>query len=176
MKMKTIICTLIVAALSLPVLAADADLAVIVNKSNTISNVTKSQLRKLVLGEQPSWPGGFKVVVVLLQPGTPERDGVLRSICRMSEDDYNQHQMHANFSGETNTAPKVVNSVAAARQGGGEHPGCHRVSTPRRYQGFCQDDHSRGPFGRPARLQDQGRQIIRPTGLWRNIYEAYDTK
>ena len=77
MKMKTIICTLIVAALSLPVLAADTDLAVIVNKSNTISNVTKSQLRKLVLGEQASWPSGAKVVVVLLQPGTAERDGVL---------------------------------------------------------------------------------------------------
>jgi ABC-type phosphate transport system substrate-binding protein len=116
MKMKTIFCTLILVVLSLPVLAADTDLAVIVNKSNTISNMTKSQLRKLVLGEQASWPSGFKVVVVLLQPGTPERDGVLRSICRMSEDDYNQHQMHANFSGETNTAPRVVNSAAAARQ------------------------------------------------------------
>jgi hypothetical protein len=34
----------------------------------------------------------------------------------MSEDDYNQHQMHANFSGETNTAPRIVNSAAAARQ------------------------------------------------------------
>ena len=116
MKMKTIICTLIVVALSRPVLAADTDLAVIVNKSNTISNVTKSQLRKLVLGEQASWPGGAEVVVVLLQPRTAERDGVLRSVCRMSEDDYNQHQMHANFSGETNTAPRIVNSAAAARQ------------------------------------------------------------
>jgi ABC-type phosphate transport system substrate-binding protein len=119
MKMKTIptiLCTLILVALNMPARAADSDLAVIVNKANATSNMTKSQLRKLVLGEQASWPSGAKVVVVLLQPGTPERDGVLRSICRMSEDDYNQHQMHANFSGETNTAPKVVNSAALARQ------------------------------------------------------------
>ena len=119
MKMKTILtilCALIMGVMNLPALAADSDLAVIVNKANPTSNLTKSQLRKLVLGEQASWPSGTKVVVVLLQPGTAERDGVLRSICRMSEEDYNEHQMHANFSGETNTAPRVVSSAAAARQ------------------------------------------------------------
>ncbi len=111
-----IVCILILLAFSLSAAAGDTDLAVIVNKGNSTSNMTKSQLRKVVLGEQSSWPGGARVVVVLLGPGTVERDGVLRSICRMSEDDYTQHQMHANFSGESSTPPKVVNSVALVLQ------------------------------------------------------------
>src|SRR5258708_8314933 len=100
--MKKLFWILALIALAVPVfvLAADDDLAVVVNKGNSASNLTKSQLRKLVLGEQGSWPGGAKVTVVLQSPGSPERDGVLRSICRMSEDDYNQHLMHASFSGD----------------------------------------------------------------------------
>ncbi len=113
---KTTVSALILLALGLSALAADTDLVVIVNKGNSTGNVTKSQLRKLVLGEQASWPSGAKVTVVLQSPGTAERDGVLRSVCRMSEDDYNQHQLHASFSGETNTAPKVVASALAVRQ------------------------------------------------------------
>jgi ABC-type phosphate transport system substrate-binding protein len=114
--LKTTLWMFILLALCLPAVADDNDLVVIVNKSNSVNNLTKSQLRKLVLGEQGSWPGGMKVTVVLQPPGTPERDGVLRSICRMSEDDYNQHQLHASFSGETASAPKIAGSSAAVRQ------------------------------------------------------------
>src|SRR5579871_3431761 len=96
--------------------AADDDLVVIVNKSNAVDGVTKAQLRKFILGEQDSWPGGKKVSVILRAPGQPERDGVLRSICGMSEDDFNQHLMHANFGGETGGAPKALGSAVAVRQ------------------------------------------------------------
>jgi len=41
----------------------------------------------------------------------------------MSEDDYNQHIMHASFSGDTGAAPKVVSSAAAARQLVASNPG-----------------------------------------------------
>jgi phosphate transport system substrate-binding protein len=102
--------------LSPALLRAGDDLAVIVNKSNPIDNLTKAQLKKLVLGEQASWPGGKKVSVVLRSPGTPERAIVLRSICGMSEDDFNQHLMKANFNGETGAAPKALSSAVAVRQ------------------------------------------------------------
>jgi ABC-type phosphate transport system substrate-binding protein len=123
--MKTLIRIVVLVALTLPtfMLAADDDLVVVVNKANATSNLTKSQLRKLVLGEQGSWPGGAKVTVILQAPGTAERNGVLRSICRMSEDDYNQHLMHASFSGETNVAPKVVGAASAVRQMVASTPG-----------------------------------------------------
>jgi ABC-type phosphate transport system substrate-binding protein len=123
--MKRLFCILCLLALTLPrpALAADDDLVVVVNQANSTSNLTKSQLRKLVLGEQGSWPGGARVVVVLQAPGSAERGGVLRSVCRMSEDDYNQHLMHANFSGETSSAPKVGPSAAAVRQLVASNPG-----------------------------------------------------
>jgi phosphate transport system substrate-binding protein len=116
--MRRLISICIAAALSVPFVTAATgnDLAVVVNKSNSISNLTKSELRKLVLGEQESWPGGVKVTVTLRSPGNPERAAVLRVVCRMSEDDYVQHSMHSDFVGETTNAPKIVSSAAAVRQ------------------------------------------------------------
>lgn len=116
--MRKLIYAYIAAALSVPfiTLAASNDLAVVVNKSNATSNLTKSEVRKLVLGEQESWPGGVKVTVTLRNPGNPERAAVLRVVCRMSEDDYIQHSMHSDFTGESTNAPKIVASDAAILQ------------------------------------------------------------
>uniref|UniRef100_Q026E0 PBP domain-containing protein n=1 Tax=Solibacter usitatus (strain Ellin6076) TaxID=234267 RepID=Q026E0_SOLUE len=96
--------------------AADDDIAVIVNKGNPVENLSKVQLKKLLLGEQTSWPGGKRVNVILRAPGQAEREGVLRSVCTMSEDDFNQHLMHANFGGDTGGAPKALGSALAVRQ------------------------------------------------------------
>ncbi len=103
--------------------AAGDDLAVIINKANPATNLTKSQLRKLVLAEQESWPSGQKVIVVLRAPGVAERDGTLRSVCRMSEDDYNQHVMHSSFGGSSAAPPKVLASGVAVRQFVASSPG-----------------------------------------------------
>ena len=116
--MRRLLCTLAIIcfAAALGLEAADDDLAVIVNKGNAIDNLTKAQLRKILVGEQGSWPNGKKVSVILRTPGQPERDSVLRSVCGMSEDDFAQHLMHANFSGESGAPPKAVASDAAVRQ------------------------------------------------------------
>jgi len=103
-------------AATAPVIAGDDDLVVVVNKSNSVDNVTKAQLKKMILGEQPTWSAGKKVSVVLRAPGQPERDGVLRSVCGMSEDDFNQNWMRASFNGSTATPPKSLASGEAVRQ------------------------------------------------------------
>jgi len=123
--MNKLICVLTLTTLAAPavMLAADDDLAVVVNKANSANNLTKSQLRKLVLGEQGSWPSGAKVTVVLRDPGTPERDGVLRSVCRMSDADFNEYLKHADFNSETGGPPKVMSSAAAVRQYVSSTPG-----------------------------------------------------
>jgi len=116
--MRKIVYLCIALALSVPFAAAagNADLAVVVNKSNATSNLTKSELRKLVLGEQESWPGGAKVTVTLRPSGNPERTAVLKIVCRMSEDDYMQHSLHSDFVGEASNAPRIVSTDAAVRQ------------------------------------------------------------
>ena len=116
--MRKLMYLCIAVALSVPVIAfaAGSDLAVVVNKANPTSNLTKSELRKLVLGEQESWPGGMKATVILRAQGNPERVAVLKVVCRMSEDEYIQHSMHADFVGAASNAPKIVSSAAAVRQ------------------------------------------------------------
>ncbi|HUA62603.1 MAG TPA: hypothetical protein VML19_27855 [Verrucomicrobiae bacterium] len=115
--MTKLIWTIALIALAMPALAvADDDLVVIVNKSNPVADVSKTQLRKLILGEQDSWAGGKKVSVILRAPGQPERSGVLRSVCGMSEDDFNQYLLHAKFGGESGAAPKALGSGASVRQ------------------------------------------------------------
>jgi phosphate transport system substrate-binding protein len=123
--MKTLMSTFILVLFGAAGLlqAADDDLVVIVNNGNPTQNLTKVQLRKILLGEQDSWPGGKKVSIVLRTPGDPDRAGALRSVCGMSEDEFNQHLMHANFQGETGGAPKAVGSAAAVRQLVGALPG-----------------------------------------------------
>ncbi len=123
--MRKLIYLCITVALAVPcvMFAGDNDLAVVVNKANSVSNLTKSQLRKLVLGEQGSWPGGAKVTVALRGPGSPERTGVLKVVCRMSEDDYTQHSMHSDFTGESVTPPRILSSNAAIRQFVASSPG-----------------------------------------------------
>jgi len=116
MKQLTPILVMAVLAVAGPARAADDDLVVVVNKSNAADNVTKVQLRKMLLGEQASWPGGAKVSVILRSAGQPEREGVLRSVCGMSEDDFTQTWMKANFGGSTSSPPKSLGSAEGVRQ------------------------------------------------------------
>ena len=115
MKISTLIRTFLLALLPAIALAADADIAVVVNKANPSDNITKAQLRKMLLGEQEKWSGGAKVSVLLRSSG-PEREGVLRAICAMSALEFEQYFVHANFGGETASLPKSLASAIAVRQ------------------------------------------------------------
>lgn len=108
-------CVVIALAIQVAALAGDDDLVVVVNKSNPVTNVSKSELNKMILGEKSSWAAG-KVNVILRAPGQPEREGVLRSICGMSENDFTQHWMKANFGGDAASPPKALGSGVAVRQ------------------------------------------------------------
>jgi phosphate transport system substrate-binding protein len=103
--------------------AADDDLTVVVNKSNPVENLTKAQLRKIVMGDQAAWSAGKKVTVILRAPGQPNRAGVLRSVCGIAEDDFTQHQMQASFNGDASNPPKVVASDEAVRSAVAAQPG-----------------------------------------------------
>jgi ABC-type phosphate transport system substrate-binding protein len=103
--------------------AAEDDLAVVVNKGNPVDNLTKVQLRKILLGEQAAWSSGKKVSIVLRAPGQPERAGVLRSICGMSDDEFAQHLVHSSFNGDSGSPPKAVATGEAVRSLVGILPG-----------------------------------------------------
>ena len=122
--MTKLLCILCLSALLAPLAgAAEDDLAVVVNKANPVENLTKAQLRKIVLGDQAAWSAGKKVTVILRAPGQPNRAGVLRTVCGMCVEDFTLHQMQASFNGEGGNAPKVVASDEAARTAVAAQPG-----------------------------------------------------
>jgi ABC-type phosphate transport system substrate-binding protein len=119
MSINRAVLVLIAAALlgfgTLPRAAAD-EIAVIVNKSNPINAMPMIQLRKIVLGEEPKWPGGGKIIVWMTSPGQRERAGTLKIVCGMSETDFTLHFMHASFKGDSGDPPRTVGSAALLRQ------------------------------------------------------------
>ena len=85
---------------------AEQNLAIIVNQSNPVDNVSFQELRTIFLGERSHWPNGRRITLVMLDPSQPERKAVLRDIYGMSEKDFNNHFIQGVFSGAVFVSPR----------------------------------------------------------------------
>ena len=109
--------------------AAADDVAVIVNRSNPVMALTIVQLRAILLGAGAKWTGGTTITVVMTPAGQPERSGILRIVCGMSETDFNLHFIHGwrNADGSVNSGsgehPKVFGTGPQVRQSVATTPG-----------------------------------------------------
>jgi len=52
--------------------------AVVVNKQNTVENVTSAQLTKIIRGEVKKWPDGTNIILVLHKDSVGEREALER--------------------------------------------------------------------------------------------------
>lgn len=95
--------------------AAQEDVAVVVNKASTVTHLTKAQLRRMLLAEQSTWPGGGKLTVLIGPAGEAARAAALEKFCGMSEADYAKFQLHANFNGDGKTSVTVMPSAIGVR-------------------------------------------------------------
>ena len=77
-------------------------LAVIVNKSNPLNDLSMVELRKILLGERTVWRGSRKIILLLPTVGSPERQTALRLVS-MDESNYKQHWLDK--AGEGSVAP-----------------------------------------------------------------------
>lgn len=91
-------------------------LAIVVNKSNLVDNLSLVQLRRIFLGQQSRWPSGRRIVVVMQEPGQPEREAVLRQILRMNEDEYREHFRRGLYTGQIFASPKTAADPAVVRR------------------------------------------------------------
>jgi len=91
-------------------------LAIIVNQSNPVENLSLTELRRIFLGERSHWPNGRRITLVIMPPGEPEREAILREVCRMNEKDYNNHFLHGLFTGEVFASPKTLSTPVGVRK------------------------------------------------------------
>jgi ABC-type phosphate transport system substrate-binding protein len=88
--------------------AADECLAILVNRSNPVENLSFAELRKVFLGEQNHWSDGRRITLVMLESGKPERQAVLSLIYRMEDKDFNAYFLHHVFTGDVHAAPTTL--------------------------------------------------------------------
>lgn len=102
--------------------AADArgnpslSLAIVVNRSNPINNLSFSELRKIFMGDRNHWPNGHRIAIVMLEYGQPERRAVLRLVYRMDEKTYQDFLLRGVFRGDVFVAPKILASPTIVRK------------------------------------------------------------
>ena len=96
--------------------AAARNLAIVVNQSNPVNELTMAELRRVFLGERGHWPNGRRITLVMLEPGWPERAAVLTSIYHMDEAEFNNHFLHGLFTGEVFVSPKTLSTPEGVRK------------------------------------------------------------
>jgi len=86
------------------------DIAVIVHPDTPVSDLSLSEVRKVLLGERQYWNSKLPVVLLIRAPVARERDVVLRVIYQMSEAQFKQYWVAKIFRAEIVSPPKIVYS------------------------------------------------------------------
>ncbi len=93
-----------------------------VNPKNPVSDITKSELRKIFAGEKRTWPGGLSIKLIVRVPGSYERIVLLR-LLGMSESEYKQHWISQVFHGEAQAEPVALFSNGMQKEAIAAFPG-----------------------------------------------------
>ncbi|MGH7743008.1 MAG: hypothetical protein ACRENS_13415 [Candidatus Eiseniibacteriota bacterium] len=94
-------------------IAGKNDIALIVHKTNPMNDITSAELRRIFLGDETRWSTNDRITILLLPPGSEERQMFLRSVLRMSDDDFVRHWISRVFQGEASAGPKTASSAAS---------------------------------------------------------------
>src|SRR5579863_9831051 len=96
--------------------AAIEPLAIVVNRSNPIDELSSAELRKIFLGNRSHWANGRRITLVMREPGEPERNTIIREVCGMTEDQLKNHFLHGLYTGEILVSPKTLSSPIGVRK------------------------------------------------------------
>lgn len=95
---------------------APAPIAIVVNPSTQISDISFTRLRKIFLGEEQFWEGKQRITLLVRAPVAREREIVLKRIYDMSEAQFRQYWIAKLFRAEVSAGPKIVYSTDMAKQ------------------------------------------------------------
>jgi phosphate transport system substrate-binding protein len=90
-------------------------LVIIVNRENPLENLTMAELRTVFLGERSHWPNGRRITLVMMDSG-PERETLVRNVCRMSESDLRRRYLQGLLTGEVLVSPKTLATAVGVRK------------------------------------------------------------
>ncbi len=91
-------------------------LAIVVNRSNPVDDLSSGELRNIFLGNRSHWSNGRRITLVMREPGEPERKTIVRDVCGMNEDQLKNHFVHGLFTGEILVSPKILASPIGVRK------------------------------------------------------------
>jgi len=96
--------------------ARQGGLAIIVNQANPVDQLSLAELQAIFLGERSHWPNGRRITLVMMESGHPEREAMLRQVCRMSESDFRRRILQGLFTGEVLVSPKTLATPVGVRK------------------------------------------------------------
>ena len=96
--------------------ASEMHVAVIVNLSNPVNDLSMKELRSIVMIEQTQWPNGRRITVALHEPGYPEREAVLRRVYGMTEAAFTRYFLHGTFTGQITNGPRQLATSEGLRR------------------------------------------------------------
>jgi ABC-type phosphate transport system substrate-binding protein len=94
----------------------EESLALVVNHSNPVDDLSSRELHAMFLGERSHWSNGRRITLVMMEPGQPEREAVLREICHMSESDLHRRLVQGLLTGEILVSPKTLSTPEGVRK------------------------------------------------------------
>jgi hypothetical protein len=137
-KTRYILGVIVMLACSLgsPQASTTGDIAVVVNASNPVNDISVSELRNMLIGDRRFWKGNVRIKLILRGPGTRERDAVLDLLLKMDNKAFAAQWRAKVFRGEASEEPISVPTVSHLEQYVLENPGAitfmtGKISTPK---------------------------------------------
>jgi ABC-type phosphate transport system substrate-binding protein len=97
-------------------------LVVIVPASQTLTDFSVADLRRIYRGEITRWPDGRRIIPVMLAPRSREADLFLKRVVLMSAIDFAQQWIGAVFRGRAPAPPVVLTTPADVMRFVSTHP------------------------------------------------------
>ena len=87
--------------------ASTSDVAVVVNPTVPVGEISFTELRRVFLGERQFWSSSLRISLLLHAPVARERDVLLKTVYEMSEAQLRQHWIGKVFRAEAPSAPQT---------------------------------------------------------------------
>ena len=95
---------------------ASEPLVIVVNRLNSVENLSSSDLHAVFLGNRRYWSDGKRITLVMREPGDAERNVMLRDVCGLTEEQFKTHFLRGLYTGEIIVSPKTLSTPLGVRR------------------------------------------------------------